>query len=839
MDFLYVESKKDMFLEEESNLEENIKEIEENIESKNKAKKELENERENYRGDYENIGYFISCNNKMRILNEEVDFLKKVIEDPYFGHMILSSNNENIDIFIGYSGIDNSKLEKIVYDWRAPVCNMFYANQTKYRYKDFLYELTLKRKLVIKNKKLIECNEIYNNSARENNDINDYFLRKLIKQKKEEEGFTDIIQSIQQKQNEIIRLDLKKDLLCQGVAGSGKTAIIVHRISYLLFNNTNILPEHFLFIAPNDNFKKELNELNKKLQIDKICLKTLYEYYISKLNFYINDENDYIKTIIDDKEKDIKNMYSVDNIENKFDIIKKLWLDLIRKYEKKYNLNLEKEDGLVEKSKKLYQNVFEIIEKHKKQRDELKQNINMLDIELKLKIKLIFINDREPAKLEGNYLEQINKKFDKLKQEYSKFDFKNIEKQIAEKKERIRQNEILIKENIIEKEKLSRNKFLKKLLNRKAFNESLENVEKIEQEVYCLKNDNKNIHNELEKLENNLKQQDYIIVLDTLKKFAKELKDLLNEVKDKYKELNLSNHVYTDLKIQYEKIMNKIYNVNYKEDLKAIEKIGVEIENIRNEIKNLKWDIIKNEKEILSNIKKEFSPRNVMMLYLSNICKDKYDLSKKLSELTLYRNDVFLILSIINKMEFNHKTQYHYLYIDEAQDYNDQEIKYLKELEKSTINVFGDYKQNISSNSVQRENWDNLKNIINCNLKYYELNENYRNTIKVVNYCNKNLQLNMLGVGIAGNEVEVKENQTIEDMIEDAKKMNAVVITDNEQIISKINKTTNIRVFTVKEVKGLEFKNAIVIDDKLDNNSKYIAYTRTLNHLIIYRNFKK
>jgi len=837
MDFLYVESKNDMFLEEQNNLENNIKEIKENIESKNNFKKKLKDECDNYKGDYENRGYFVECNNKLRVLNEELAFLEKVIDSPYFGHMILSLDNEIIDIFIGYNSIDNSKLKKIVHDWRAPICNLFYANQTNYRYKNFLYELTLKRNLVIENKKLIECAETYNNSEEENNDINDYFLRKLIKQKKDEKGFTDIIQSIQQKQNEIIRSDLKKDLLCQGVAGSGKTAIIVHRISYLLFNNTNILPEHFLFIAPNDNFKKELNELNKKLQIDRISLKTLYEYYIDKLNSYINDdEKNDIKTIIDDTENDIKNMYSIDNVEKKFDIMKKLFLELINKYEKIFNLNLEEEESLVEKSKKLYQCIFEIIEKSKKQRDKLKQNINTLDIELKHKINLIFINNIETSKLEGNYLEQINNKFDKLKQEYSKNDFNNINEKIKENKEKIRQNELLIKENIKEKEKKSRNNFFTKLFNKKAW---IEQIEKIDKKVNLLKDDNTNIHNELEKLENISKQQNYIIILDTLKRFAKMINDFFNELNDKYKYLELTNHEYIDLKMQYEKIMNKIYNANYNENLKELEKIEYEVESIKNEFKSIDWNMIKNEKEILSKVKSEFSPRNVIMLYLNNIGKEKYDLSKNLSNIKFYRNDAFLILSIMNKIGFDNKIQYHYLYIDEAQDYNDQEIMLLKELEKSNINIFGDYRQNISSNSVQRENWDDLKKIINCDLKYYELNENYRNTIKVVNYCNKNLKLNMLAVGTEGNDVEVKENRNIKDIMEDAEKKDAVVITNNEQIISKINKKSKIRVFRIKEVKGLEFKNAIVIDDDLDNNSKYIAYTRTLNDLLIYRNLKR
>lgn len=327
--------------------------------------------------------------------------------------------------------------------------------------------------------------------------------------------------------------------------------------------------------------------------------------------------------------------------------------------------------------------------------------------------------------------------------------------------------------------------------------------------------------------------------LEKLENFAITMNKCFNEIKDKYKYLELRNHEIIDLKIQYKKVMNKIYNVNFDENLLELQKIEYEMVNLRKKIKNVDWNIIKNQNEILNNIKTEFSPKNIMLLYLKNICNKKYDLSEKLSDIEFYRNDIFIILYIINKMGFDNKIQYHYLYIDEAQDYNDQEIKLLKELEKCNINIFGDYKQNISTNSVQRKNWDDLKEIINSNLKYYELNENYRNTINVVNFCNKNLNLNMLAVGTEGNDVEIKENKSIKTIIENAEKKDAVVITNNEHIISKINKKSKIRVLRVKEVKGLEFKNAIVIDDDLDNNSRYIAYTRSLNDLIIYRNVVK
>ena len=105
----------------------------------------------------------------------------------------------------------------------------------------------------------------------------------ILREKKNVSGFTDIVKTIQKKQNDIIRADINKNIICQGVAGSGKTAIIVHRLSNLLYNNPNIPAERYLFIAPNSNFKSELSNLNKKLKIDKIKLSTLYEYYIEKI----------------------------------------------------------------------------------------------------------------------------------------------------------------------------------------------------------------------------------------------------------------------------------------------------------------------------------------------------------------------------------------------------------------------------------------------------------------------------------------------------------------------------------------------------------------------------
>lgn len=66
MDFLYIEPKKDIFVEEKENLEKNIKEIEDNIDGKKTEKEKLEDECINLRGDYENLEYFVETNNRLK-----------------------------------------------------------------------------------------------------------------------------------------------------------------------------------------------------------------------------------------------------------------------------------------------------------------------------------------------------------------------------------------------------------------------------------------------------------------------------------------------------------------------------------------------------------------------------------------------------------------------------------------------------------------------------------------------------------------------------------------------------------------------------------------------------
>ena len=79
-------------------------------------------------------------------------------------------------------------------------------------------------------------------------------------------------------QNDIIRDALYKDIVVQGVAGSGKTTIALHRIAYLIYNyDKNFFPEEFLIIAPNKFFLNYISNVLPDLGVDRVGQSTYEE----------------------------------------------------------------------------------------------------------------------------------------------------------------------------------------------------------------------------------------------------------------------------------------------------------------------------------------------------------------------------------------------------------------------------------------------------------------------------------------------------------------------------------------------------------------------------------
>lgn len=161
---------------------------------------------------------------------------------PYFGRVDYTEvgSGQPESLYIGKNGVSKDRTEVIVVDWHAPVSTLYYENELgKGSYyvpgmvhgnllEEVAVDLTLKRTFDVGEGKLLGYFD--NDTA-----ATDELLVKYLSQNKEV-VLGDIISTIQKEQNEIIRESPYADIIVQGVAGSGKTTVAMHRISYILYN---------------------------------------------------------------------------------------------------------------------------------------------------------------------------------------------------------------------------------------------------------------------------------------------------------------------------------------------------------------------------------------------------------------------------------------------------------------------------------------------------------------------------------------------------------------------------------------------------------------------------
>ena len=207
---------------------------------------------------------------------------------PYFGKIIFDSEGGNNILYIGKYGVSDfykSGAEKpIVVDWRAPVSELYYSTsfgETGYDANGEYIEadVHLKTSFDIEKGSLLG---FYDSDVM----ANDELLIKYLSQNKDS-VLTDIVATIQQDQNTIIRLTPYKNVIVQGVAGSGKTTVAIHRISYLLYNFSEALsPENVYVIASGKLFLNYMTSMLPDLDVPEIQQGTLFEFLSDYIQAY-------------------------------------------------------------------------------------------------------------------------------------------------------------------------------------------------------------------------------------------------------------------------------------------------------------------------------------------------------------------------------------------------------------------------------------------------------------------------------------------------------------------------------------------------------------------------
>ncbi len=620
--------KKDILQEEQIYLDKVLGNIDAKI-------KEVENNRAYAKKQIEDIGIPEKEDKGIygRYVREYYDGIEKkqklvdLKQSTHFGRMDLKLQEhnkvENLIMYIGERGITGTDQKTLVYDWRSPVANLYYmANQTNYKFNETFYELSLKRQIEIKNSKLIDCYDQFKTGNKIN--VTDTFLLKVLEQKKNRDEFSDIIRTIQSNQNSIIRDDIINNSIVQGVAGSGKTVVLLHKISYLLYNNPNIDPKKIIFITPSEIFKTKLSSINRSLSLTDILMISMEQYYLQKIKTLLPGIK--ISNIIKDDPKQT---------------------DLLTKV---YN-------------------------------DEFKNIIN----------------------------DEINNYF----------------------------NDYILK--------------LKEL---------------------NITFDISNIYNNLLQISTKLKK-----ILD-------------NDEWDTFEERD-----------NYQNILNETRELLKRDNVKKI------------------------KDRIYQNLRLEFNT------------KPNWINSK-----TIYKYNAFILLSIYDRYGFNTVNQFKYIFIDEMQDYANNEIINIINIEKKPyLNLYGDIHQNIN-NHINSKTIEELVELIKVNLKtekvlYYELNENYRNTREITDYCNRFILKKMISMGISSDEV-IEKDIPYKDIVTDIKNnfnnKEVVIITNDEKVIKELLQS-EYEVYNIRTAKGLEFSKVIVIDYDLSDIERYVAFTRTLDKLYVYK----
>ncbi|KIL48737.1 RNA polymerase recycling motor HelD [Jeotgalibacillus campisalis] len=251
------------------------------------SKQSAGNARQHLKEAYETLDSLDSSLSYMNLLTgasllqmntDQVKRLQSVYDKPYFARIDYQKENEEKEsLYIGKASLHNPENQsQIIVDWRSPVSNVYYdgrLGEVEYEVNGETTQgyLSLKRQYQIEKGELLSIQDVDLTTT-------DELLQQSLAGKADNR-LTEIVSTIQKEQNDIIRAPLNRPIIVQGAAGSGKTTIALHRISYFLYVNSETFhPSDLMILAPNQLFIEYISEVLPELGVDKINQTTLIDY---------------------------------------------------------------------------------------------------------------------------------------------------------------------------------------------------------------------------------------------------------------------------------------------------------------------------------------------------------------------------------------------------------------------------------------------------------------------------------------------------------------------------------------------------------------------------------
>lgn len=230
-----------------------------------------------------------------KTIDKKLSEYTKLKEIPYFGKIAFADDGLQETIYIGRYGLNREgEFEPVIVDWRAPVSSLFYKGtigESSYKSPngEIPVDILSRRQIMIKKGVL---QGFFDSEV----DVKDDILQMVLSSNTGEK-LKDIVMTIQQEQDEIIREDRQKVVVVNGVAGSGKTTIALHRVAYLLYNFREQLGNKVLILGPNDIFIDYIGEVLPTLGEGGVRQQTFVNFAISEIGLdqHVVDFTEYLE----------------------------------------------------------------------------------------------------------------------------------------------------------------------------------------------------------------------------------------------------------------------------------------------------------------------------------------------------------------------------------------------------------------------------------------------------------------------------------------------------------------------------------------------------------------
>lgn len=770
---------------------------------------------------------FAKAASKMKY-GKRLEELDSYVSRPYTYRVDISADGETETYYIGATDIvlnDKKVVISANSDFGYELINY---QTTKVQHNGKKYAINLSRQFEINHAILYGYQNLRTDEDMIfKNGITDPFLVRVLNMRKRQHSLTDIFVTIQENQNKIVNAPINQNMVIQGCAGSGKTMVLLHRLSRLKYQQKSFdFEKNAMILTPNDQFSLHIKGLAEGLQIGNIARVSIEQYYIEMLVEY--------DSVFKPNNKVVSEMLV------RQDFVNYIYSDqFATKFMKVYDKVISERNALIEILDNLADAMGEerrtiLVDDDSRVMQQMQFTVEALDTIVKMEDQKILLakNELDKVNHRKNFLETQLPEKEKtaagIVNEAVPRVAEKIRRYLEEKQKAISELQEQMDRATAELNKV-RSTII--MFGKKA------RIEQLENEIAEMQ---KNINRATNKMDAEI----VVLKMPLNGRNEDELVDWMSQVALYVKECQDEVRLCKRTKQEYLNFVSEMHE------------IGSEIENAQEKFHQLEMakygTEVRNAIKILYEKIDTYSVLGTYQMVFEETVRD-FKEAHKIKNIVgkCHRFDLYAQLIFAMKYYKHVNGSVQFMCVDEGQDVAINEYRLISRLNqrKVVFNIFGDTNQlikpgrGISDWSVVEDEFSASK---------FVLNENYRNTNQITKLCNTCFEMDVLQTGVDGSSVREISRTELEKELSiwsDRTERVAILLPrgvkkkqylhmellseDIQKSIGEEMDAGKIAVMYVDEVKGIEFDRVFVVENKMSRNEKYIAYTRALSDLIV------